>query len=176
MTKYLLSKLSILLSAIALTSTPLLTLAAPDSSQTQAAQPTLASLDATLQQNPKDLDAYLQRGILHARLQQNIPAIADYTEVIRLDPNNIVAYSNRANAKVNMQDYQGAYLDYSQVLRIEPERAIAYNNRAFARHQLGDCKGAISDLKIAVELYRIMGDSNGYQSALANLKKFQRKK
>jgi tetratricopeptide (TPR) repeat protein len=175
MTKYLLSKLSVL-SAIALISMPLLAVAAPDPTQPQTAQPTIASLDVTLQQNPKDVDAYLQRGVLHARLQQNLPAIADYSEVIRLDPNNILAYSNRANAKVNMRDYRGAYLDYSQVLRIEPERAITYNNRAFARHQLGDCKGAISDLRIAVELFRIQGDGANYQLSLANLKKFQRKK
>jgi tetratricopeptide (TPR) repeat protein len=180
MTKYLFSTLT-LLSTIGLISLPLLAVAAPDPTQVQPAQqntapPTIASLDATLQQNPQDVNAYLQRGILHARLQQNLPAIADYTQVIRLDPNHALAYNNRAAAKLNMRDYRGAVLDYNEVLRILPEQAITYNNRAYARHQSGDCKGAISDLRIAVELFRIMGDRTNYQRSLANLKQFQRAK
>jgi tetratricopeptide (TPR) repeat protein len=180
MTKYLLSKLAIL-STIALAATPLLAIAAPEptlapTAQSNTSQPTIASLDVTLQQNPKDVDAYLQRGILHARLQQNIPAIADYTEVIRLDPNHALAYNNRAAAKLNMKDYRGAVLDYNEVIRILPEQAITYNNRAYARHQAGDCKGAIADLRIAIELFRIYGDNFNYQRSIANLKQFQRAK
>jgi tetratricopeptide (TPR) repeat protein len=175
MTKYLLSKLT-LLSTIALAATPLLAMAAPEPISAPTAQPNIASLDAALQQNPKDVDAYLQRGILHARVQQNIPAIADYTEVIRLDPNHALAYNNRAAAKLNMRDYRGAVLDYNEVLRILPEQAITYNNRAYARHQTGDCKGAIADLRIAMELFRIYGDNVNYQRSLANLKQFQRAK
>ena len=179
MTKYLLSQLAIL-STVGLISMPLVAKAAPDPTQAEIvatpSQPTIASLDATLQQNPKDLDAYLQRGILHARLQQNIPAIVDYTAVIRLDPNHALAYNNRAAAKLNLRDYRGAVLDYNEVLRILPEQSITYNNRAYARHQAGDCKGAIADLRIAMELFRIKGDSYNYQRALANLKQFQRAK
>ena len=184
MTKYLFSKLTIL-STIGLISMPLLAVAAPDPTQVQtqpdtappaSTPPTIASLDAALQQNPQDVDAYLQRGILHARLQQNLPAIVDYTQVIRLDPNHALAYNNRAAAKLNMRDYRGAVLDYNEVLRILPEQAITYNNRAYARHQAGDCKGAIADLRIAMELFRIKGDSYNYQRSLANLKQFQRAK
>lgn len=194
MIKSLLSNLSIL-TALTLVSIPVVATAAPtdptltdstpvaaeqpSSGANQAAnlqQPTIASLDATLQQHPEDLDARLMRGILYAKLEQNIPAIVDYTEVIRLDPNNALAYTNRAAAKVNMRDYWGAYLDYTQVVRILPDKAITYNNRAYARHRLGDCKGAIADLRIAAELFRLQGDPVNYQRALANLKVFQRKR
>jgi tetratricopeptide (TPR) repeat protein len=175
MTKYLSSKLSIL-TAIALVSLQSIAFAAPEPIATETAQPTIASLDAQLKQNPQDLDAHLQRGILHAKLEQNIPAIVDYTEVIRLDPNHALAYNNRAAAKLNMKDYRGAYIDYTQVIRILPEQAITYNNRAYARHQLGDCKGAIADLRISAELFRLQGDTDNYQRALTNLKAFARKR
>jgi Flp pilus assembly protein TadD len=148
----------------------------PETQQQPTATPTIASLNETIAQNPKDPDAYLQRGILHAQLEQQLPAIADYTEVIRLDPNYALAYNNRAIAKLNLRDYWGAYLDYSQVVRILPEQAITYNNRAYARHQFGDCKGAIADLRIAAELFRLQGDSASYQRTLTNLKAFQRKR
>ncbi len=191
MTKYLLSQLGII-TTIASIFMPLWAVAATDPNQPEVepstvaapapvssepiAPPTIASLDTTLQQNPQDLEARLQRGILYARLAQNIPAIADYTEVIRLAPNHAIAYNNRAAAKLNMKDYQGAYLDYSQVLRILPEQAITYNNRAIARHQMGDCLGAITDLRIAVGLFKLQGDNFNYQRTLANLKYFQKSK
>ena len=174
MTKYLFAKLSII-TTIALISVPHIAVAAPEPIQA-ATEPTIASLNAALQQNPQDLDAHLQRGILHAKLARYLPAIADYTEVIRLDPERAIAYNNRAAAKLNMKDYRGAALDYSQVLRILPEQAITYNNRAYARHQAGDCKGAIADLRIAMGLFRIYGDNANYQRSLANLKQFQRAK
>ncbi len=173
MIKYLLFSLTIS-TAVGLSAIQLPTVAAPDPSQTESSQPTIASLNLALGQNPQNLDAHLQRGILYARLNQNILAIADYTQVIRLDPNHALAYNNRAVAKLNMKDYRGAYLDYTQVVRILPEQAITYNNRATARHQLGDCVGAIVDLKIAAALFKMQGDTVNYQRTLDNLKYFQK--
>lgn len=153
---------------------PQIAVATPDATQTAPDRQTIASLDATLQQNPQDLDAYIQRGRLYARLNKSLLAIADYTEAIRRDPNYAIAYNDRAMVKLNLKDYWGAYSDYSQVVRILPDQAITYNNRAAARHQLGDCKGAIADLRIAAELFRQQGDRSNYERTLANLKYFQR--
>lgn len=174
MSKYLFCKLSTL-ATLACILMPVVAVA-DEPSQNPPQPLTVASLSAAIAQNPKDVDAYVQRGVLHARLQQNLPAIADYTQAIRLDPNHVLAYNNRAIAKINMRDYYGAYLDYSQIVRIRPEQAITYNNRATARHQFGDCKGAIADLRIAAELFRLQGDRFNYQRTLTNLKYFQRAK
>ena len=175
MIKYLLAKLSIL-AIVTVGSIPLSASAAPDPSLIESAQPTIASLNIALQQNPQDVDAYVERGILHAKLDRNLPAIADYTEAIRLDPNRVLAYNNRAIAKLNLRDYRGAYLDYNQVVRIVPNKAIAYNNRATARQGMGDCKGAIADLKMAAALFQLQGDSSSYQRTMANLRVFQKSK
>jgi tetratricopeptide (TPR) repeat protein len=153
---------------------PLGAIAAPKASPTNADRQSLTSLDSTIQQNPRDLDAYLQRGRLNVKLARTLPALADFSEVIRLDPNNAVAFNDRATLKLDLKDYRGAYLDYSQVVRILPEQAIVYNNRAAARHQLGDCKGAIADLRIAAELFRQQGNSASYKLTLENLKYFQK--
>jgi|GEM_PF-3182272 len=174
MTKYLFAQLSII-TTISLISVPITAVAVPDPTQA-ATEPTITRLNAALHQNPQDLDTHLQRWILHAKLGKNILAIADYTEVIRLDPDRAIADNNRAAAKLKMKDYQGAYLNYSQVLRILPEQAITYNNRAIARHQMGDCLGAITDLRIAVGLFKLQGDNFNYQRTLTNLKYFQKSK
>jgi tetratricopeptide (TPR) repeat protein len=155
---------------------PLSAIAAPNASLTSADRQSLTTLDTTIQQHPRDLDAYLQRGRLNAKLARSIPALADFSEVIRLDPNNAVAYNDRATLKLNLKDYWGAYLDYSQVVRILPDKAIVYNNRAAARHQLGDCRGAIADLKVAALLFRQQGDTASYKLTLENLQYFQKAK
>ncbi len=166
-----------LLATIAIACTPSFAVAAetamPPTSTTND-NPSLESLNATLQQNPQDIEAYIERGLLHAKLNQDRAAIADYTEIIRLDPNHALAYNNRAVAKINLRDYWGAYQDYTQVVRIRPTQAITHNNRAIVRQKLGDCKGAIADLRIAAELFRQQGDGYNYQRTLANLKFFQK--
>ncbi len=148
--------------------------AAPNSSQSDSDSQALVNLDTALQQDPRNIDAYIERGLLHAKLNQNLAAVTDYSTVIQLDPNRAIAYNNRAIAKVNLRDYWGAYQDYTQVVRIRPEQAITYNNRAVVRQKLGDCKGSIADLRIAAELFRLQGDPVNYQRTLANLKFFQR--
>jgi tetratricopeptide (TPR) repeat protein len=173
MNKYYLSTIGIC-SIFANILLPLSTIAAPNSSPASAERQSLTSLDTTIQQNPRDLDAYLQRGRLNAKLGRTLLALADFTEIIRLDPDRAIAYNDRATLKLNLKDYWGAYLDYSQVVRILPEKAIVYNNRAAARHQLGDCKGAIADLRIAAALFRQQGDNSSYQLTLENLKYFQK--
>ena len=173
--KYLLVQVSIL-ATITIGSFPLLATAEIKPNQLEPEQQTITSLNAVLQQNPQDIDAYVERGILYATLDRNLLAIADYTEAIRLDPNRALAYNNRAVAKLNLRDYRGAYLDYTQVVRILPDKAITYNNRATARQGMGDCKGAIADLRIAAALFQLQGDDFNYQRTLANLKVFQKKK
>jgi tetratricopeptide (TPR) repeat protein len=160
--------------AIATIWMPSVAVAEANPTQLAGDRQSIASLDTAIQQNPRDLDAYLQRGRLNAKLDRSLLAIADYTEIIRLDPNHAVAYNDRAMVKLNLKDYWGAYLDYSQVVRLLPDKAIVYNNRAAARHQLGDCKGAIADLRIAAELFRQQGDRSNYQLTMDNLKYFQR--
>jgi tetratricopeptide (TPR) repeat protein len=174
MVKYYLSGLNIC-AAIAIVCTPILAVAAPNLAQVpEPNSQSLDSLNASLQQNPQDIEAHVERGLIYAKLNQNTAAIADYTEVIRLDPNHALAYNNRAVAKLNLKDYWGAYQDYTQVVRIRPTQAITHNNRAIVRQKLGDCKGAIADLRIAAELFRQQGDQYNYQRTLANLKFFQK--
>ena len=176
MIEHHLAKLNVLIACVGMW-IPLVAVAAPDLPTQTAIDPDLqviASLDATLKQNPQAVDAYLQRGRLYAKLNKSFLAIADYTEAIRRDSNYALAYNDRAMVKLTLKDYWGAYLDYGQVVRILPDQAITYNNRAAARHQLGDCKGAIADLRIAAELFRQQGDRANYDRTLANLKYFQK--
>jgi tetratricopeptide (TPR) repeat protein len=132
----------------------------------------IADLSATIQEEPTNVEAYVHRGYLQAKLARYLPAISDYSEAIARDPNHSLAYTNRASAKISIRNYRGAFDDYTQVIRIEPTKAIAYNNRAIVRQQLGDCKGAIADLRLAAGLFQRQGDVAAYNRVMANLQVF----
>ncbi len=171
--KYRLAKLSVF-TALVVSSMQLVAIALPEPAPADVDRPTIPSLDLALQQNPQNVDAYIQRGRLHAKSHQHVLAISDYTEAIRLDSTRAIAYNDRAMVKLTLKDYLGAYLDYNQVIRLLPAQAVAYNNRAAVRHQLGDCQGSIADLRTAAALFYQQGDEYNYQRTLANLKYFQR--
>jgi tetratricopeptide (TPR) repeat protein len=143
-----------------------------NSNSTVAYQQEISELNTTIQAEPTNVDAYVQRGFLQAKLDRYLPAISDYTSAIERDPNHVLAYNNRAVAKISIKNYRGAFDDYTQVIRLEPTKAITYNNRAIVRHQLGDCKGAIADLRTAAGLFQQQGDTKSYDRAIANLKVF----
>ena len=58
----------------------------------------IAHYSEALRLNPKDADAYYNRGIAWERRGEYDKAIADYSEAIRLNPNYADAYYNRGIA------------------------------------------------------------------------------
>ncbi|OPZ14331.1 MAG: Tetratricopeptide repeat protein [Bacteroidetes bacterium ADurb.BinA245] len=71
--------------------------------------------DKAIQINHVYADAYLGRGVCHAKLGQAELALADFQEAIRLKPNNADTYANRSvlyfkngNAKLGCHDAQRA--------------------------------------------------------------------
>jgi tetratricopeptide (TPR) repeat protein len=54
--------------------------------------------DEAVRRNPKDAEAYFNRGCEYYDKGDYDRAIADYTEALRLNPNYAYAYNNRGNA------------------------------------------------------------------------------
>ncbi|MEC4895018.1 MAG: tetratricopeptide repeat protein, partial [Oscillatoria sp. PMC 1050.18] len=71
-----------------------------------------------LQINPKDADAYYNRG--NAKFDQgNLDgAIADYNQALQINPKDADAYYNRGVAKRNQGDIKGAREDYQKAEKI----------------------------------------------------------
>ena len=72
-----------------------------------------AILDFTkaLSLNPKDPNAYTNRGILKRLMKDNAGAISDFPHAIALNPSDVKAYLNRGLAKRSLNDNAGAALD-----------------------------------------------------------------
>ena len=80
--------------------------------------------------DPKNTEAYFQRGQARDGLGDPQSAIKNYTLVLQIDPNHGAAYSARGDARLKLKDTAGALEDYQHAAEIytsagDTERAEA---------------------------------------------------
>jgi tetratricopeptide (TPR) repeat protein len=83
-----------------------------------------------LARDPKNTEAYFQRGQARDGLGDPRSAIKNYTLVVEIDPNHGAAYSARGDARLKLKDTPGALEDYQRAAAIytsagDTERAEA---------------------------------------------------
>jgi tetratricopeptide (TPR) repeat protein len=107
---------------------------------------------ACIRENPKNVAAYVNRGIAYYGTVDFDKAIADYTEAIRLDPKFATAYVYRGLVYWQKQDYDKAIADYSDAIRLDPKDANTYFNRGIAYSSTKDYDKAVADYTEAIRL------------------------
>lgn len=96
-------------------------------------------------------DAYVDRGIARADLNDSTAAIADYSQALRLQPGYFEAHFDRGLAEMQAGKDEQAISDFSAAIRLKPD-ADAYYYRATAYKQLGDKNDATDDFSVAFRL------------------------
>ena len=102
--------------------------------------------------NPKNTNAYYNRGNSYRSLGRYQNAAEDYTAVLRIDPKYANAYFNRAVTHNCLGEFRNAAQDYSEVIRLTPQNAGAYNSHGDARFCLGEYRLAIEDYSEVIRL------------------------
>jgi hypothetical protein len=102
--------------------------------------------------NPKDADAYYNRGNARQEKGDLEGAIADYTEALHLNPQDIDSYINRGNARQEKEDLEGAIADYTEALRLNPQEIDVYYNRGLVYEEYGEDLLALNDFEKYVAL------------------------
>tara|TARA_Y100001968_G_scaffold303434_1_gene317597 strand:+ start:1382 stop:1951 length:570 start_codon:yes stop_codon:yes gene_type:complete len=140
----------------------------PGKFKAEAYAKVLSEMNKEIEINPKNAEAYQNRGVAKWNLGNSSGAINDYTKVIELNPNNIdllaAAYANRGDIKRISGHFSGAIIDLNKAIELNPNYTGVYFIRAYARKNSGDNKGACSDWKKAEEL--------GSKSAVITQKKY----
>jgi S1-C subfamily serine protease len=72
-----------------------------------------------LQLDPKDADAYCERGLVHVRLGDLDRAIADFTQAIKVRPDFADAYSSRSKAYRDKGEIERAVADLEQAVKFK---------------------------------------------------------
>lgn len=108
--------------------------------------------DAALPQN--DLVASLvNRGIIHAALQDYVAAAKDYNRALELDDKVGEAYINRGNLWFLAQRFEDAIVDYDFALQFGVVNMhVAHLNRGMALEQLGQKDAAKASYQQALEI------------------------
>nr|WP_099564459.1 tetratricopeptide repeat protein [Gaetbulibacter sp. 4G1] len=94
---------------------------------------------------PKNFNAYFQRGIAKNDIGDYYGAMMDYSKIIIYKP-DADSYYNRGNSKFSLEDYSGAKQDYESALKLDPQFFDALYNLAYSKYYLEDYISSIVDL------------------------------
>jgi tetratricopeptide (TPR) repeat protein len=133
-----------------------------------------ADYTAAILVNPKNAQAYHDRGSMRKVQEKWQAAADDYNSAIRLDPRMAIAYNNLGAVYRKMDRNADALGEYNQALRLEPENVQALNNRGYTYFLLEEYEKAEADFRKAVEIdpdyaYAL----NNLASALIKQERFQ---
>ncbi len=107
---------------------------------------------AVLNEQPDNLDALVQRGILRASFEELSDAIDDFDGALELDPDHLVARLNRALALHSTGRVDEAISDYDRAIEQVDDNPEIWVNRGIARFSSQDFSAAKADLDRAIEL------------------------
>lgn len=105
----------------------------------------ISAFNLAIQMNPDDMEAYFERGMTYASLDQYQRALDDFDLIVRRKPEHVGAYLGRGVARINLSRYEEAAQDLSLVIRREPDNDAAYFDRALAYAGLMQTQKAIAD-------------------------------
>ena len=87
----------------------------------------LADYNKAIEINPKDSEAYNNRGVVKKRLNFNVGALSDYSQAIALNPNDSIAHANRGRLKKLYFDNEGAAIDLDQAVALAEKQIFIKN-------------------------------------------------
>ena len=119
---------------------------------------------AVIEAMPSIADAWLNRGVCHARLGRQDLALADVDRTIIIEPENVVALNNRATIFANRGEWDASIDASEKAVALNPEVIGAWINLSWAYMNKKEYGKAIDNAKRALAI-----DPN-YQQARNNLR------
>ena len=120
--------------------------------QAQLAQQERDRAEQALANVPKNVAAYMGRGMAYLTKGDNDRALEDFAEVLKLEPDNAMAYLGRGLAYTNKAEYDRALENINIALKYNPNNALIYSARAVVYSSKKDYDLAIADYNKAIEL------------------------
>jgi tetratricopeptide (TPR) repeat protein len=112
-------------------------------------------LEKILKDNPKDVNAHWQLGIIYQTERNYEMAIEEFTVAIKLDPSYNLGfpYRDRANCKNNLRNDSGAVNDMTNAIMLNPTERYFYVDRGDYLNNLEKYDLALNDYNKALEIF-----------------------
>ncbi|MCF8304768.1 MAG: tetratricopeptide repeat protein, partial [Bacteroidales bacterium] len=104
----------------------------------------LGDLNKAIELNPSEA-AYMERGLLKARLGYHQRAIKDFSTVLNRHPQSTQALNNLGLSYGQLEQYNKALEAFNRAISIDPNNAKAYGNRGTVYYKTGNQQKACSD-------------------------------
>ena len=112
----------------------------------------LQSYHEVIRANPKDDNAYLERGDTYQQLGNLQYAIKDFSQAIQINPLNFDALLGRGFCRQLNKNYERAIRDFSEAIRIKPNDHRPYNSLGHIFYLQGETLKAFSCYQKAIAL------------------------
>lgn len=112
----------------------------------------LQSYHEVIRANPKDDNAYLERGDTYQQLGNLQYAIKDFSQAIQINPLNFDAFLGRGFCRQLNKNYERAIKDFSEAIRIKPNDHRPYNSLGHIFYLQGETLKAFSCYQKAIAL------------------------
>jgi tetratricopeptide (TPR) repeat protein len=101
---------------------------------------------------PKDIMAYMGRGMAFLTKGDNDRALEDFQEVLKIDPQNVLALIGCGMAYTNKEDFDRAIASFNEAMKLDPNNAVPYNGRGLAYLGRKSYDEAIADFSTAIRI------------------------
>ena len=118
-----------------------------------------ANITQAIYFNPKNYEAFLNRGVINFAEGKIYEAIDDFTSSLNLNKDYEIAYNNRGKALADLGEFDKSISDFDKAIKLNPNYPAAYIGRSNSRKHVHDFVGAINDLDIALSI-----NSNFYEA------------
>ncbi|NVO17725.1 MAG: caspase family protein [Rhodoplanes sp.] len=105
----------------------------------------IQDLDAQIDKNPRDGEAYYKRGQAWAERREYALASEDFGQAIRINPADAESFNNRCFTRAVLGQLDAAISDCNEALRLKPNYPDALDSRGLANLKLGNADKAIAD-------------------------------
>ncbi len=112
----------------------------------------LKKCEKTIEKNPQDVNAWIQKGDVLASQYRYDRAIEAYDEAIKLDPNAAATWNKKCGALSNQGKKDDAIKCYDDAIRLNPTSDTAWNNKGNTFYDQGKKDDAIKCYDEAIRL------------------------
>ncbi len=116
--------------------------------------------------DPKNPDAYFQRGVYHVKNGAEEKGLNDLKKTVALDPGYARAYEYMGWVYGSKKDYDESVAQFSRLIELKPRYGKAYYQRGAAYFKKGDAKSALRDMERSCKL--------GYKMGCETLRQFKK--